>query len=170
MKLFAGILVGAAAAVAAAVICTEAMRRDQQDEKGQAPLLRIPNPFVPSTPEIFDEKLGFRVEAPKGSERAVYSVLSDKIANIDFDYAQYRFTLRAALNDGDVSGLYGQVLSPETVDESHQAVLESVLTGGISRRLTWFADGIYFTLINTDGADAALLRRIYRELTGSSAN
>lgn len=167
MKLFAGILVGAAAAVAAAVICTEAMRRDRQEETGKAPLLRIPNPFVPSTPELFDEKLGFRVEAPKGAEHIVYSVLSDKIANIDFDFAQYHFTLRASGNDEDISGLYGQVLTPETVDDTNSAVLESVLTGGISRRLTWCADGIYFTLINTDGAEAALLRRIYREMTGT---
>ena len=168
MKLITGLLFGAAAA-AAAIWCADAIRRNQQEGQSEVPLLRIPNPFVPSTLEIFDEKLGFRAEAPKGAEHIVYSVLSEKIANVDFDYAQYHFTLRAAETDEDVSGLYGQVLTPEVVDDNHQAVMESVLTGGISRRLKWYLNGIYYTLINTDGADASLLRRIYREISGMNA-
>ena len=163
MRYLGGLIVGAAA-VAAAIYAGYAYKR--KTASGQTePVLRLPNPFIPkgSAAEL-EQQLGFRADAPKGADLVTYSVLSGNIANIDFEYAQYRFVLRASKSSEDVSGLYGQTLSPETVDPEYHAVLESVLTGGLSRRLTWCKDGIYFTLVNTDGADPALLRRIYREV------
>lgn len=161
MKYLGGLMIGA---VVAAAVYAGLTYKKRTDSSGTEPVLRLPNPFVPVTPEAFSEQLGFSADAPKGSEYVSYSVLSGSIAHIDFHYAQYRFTLRVTRSSEDVSGLYGQVLTPETVDAERNAVLESVLTGGISRRLTWQMNGLFYTLINKDGAEAALMRRVYHEI------
>ena len=167
MKYLGGLILGAAAA---AVCAGLVYRKRSESGRQNEPVLRLPNPFVPASPDDFEEQLGLRADAPHGADHISYSVLSKNIANIAFQYAQYQFTLRVAESNEDVSGLYGQVLTPETVDAERNAVLESVLTGGISRRLTWCSDGIYYTLINTDGADAALMRRVYADICAIKRN
>lgn len=78
------------------------------------PQAGLPNPIVEVEDASDFEKLGVSIDAPEGATDVRYSIISDKLAQVDFTLDGASYTYRAAITEDeeeDISGVY------ETFDE-----------------------------------------------------
>ncbi len=130
---------------------------------GGPDLTQITNPFVQvEDAAAIEQALDIRVDAPDGAEDVVYSVVDGEIADISFLYGDHGYTLRASRQGGDFSGLYGQPVTEEQIDSANDAVYVALREGEeSSSKITWTDGKITYVLLNTDGADADAMQRLY---------
>ncbi len=137
------------------------------EETGEM-LVGIPNPVVPADgPEGIKKVVGFAVKAPEGAENARYSVISKKIAQIDFELDGKSYTFRAAKSDEDFSGLYGAEIEDarDDLDGPDGALYREIDTGGkISRIVRWKNDGVSFLVMNVEGASKEDIVSLFEKL------
>ena len=137
---------------------SSAPAEDASDEEATA---GMPNPMEKlEGPAKFEHDLGFTLDAPAGAEDVSYYVISGQIAEVGFWLGDHGFNLRATKEEGDVSGLFGESVSKETLDDGTE--LETILSGEAEWYcLRWTEGDVYYTLTNTDGAAIADLTAIY---------
>ncbi|MBR5409682.1 MAG: hypothetical protein IK104_03355 [Clostridia bacterium] len=132
-----------------------------EDDSIEEATAGMPNPMEKlEGPAKFEHDLGFTLDAPEGAEDVSYYVISGQIAEVGFWLGDHGFNLRATKEEGDVSGLFGESVSKETLDDGTE--LETILSGEAEWYcLRWTEGDIYYTLTNTDGAAIADLTGIY---------
>lgn len=130
------------------------------------PEVQIGNPFVSvEGAQEFKTKLGIVLNAPEGAENVEYTIIDNEMANIDFNYAEHSYTLRASKQGGDFSGLYGTDAGSEQIDSSTDALLTAIRSEEeIYRKLEWTDGKIRYVLLNTDGADPEQMKEIYKKV------
>ena len=129
-------------------------------------IVQIGNPFVSvEGAQEFKTKLGIVLNAPEGAENVEYTIIDNEMANIDFNYAEHSYTLRASKQGGDFSGLYGTDAGSEQIDSSTDALLTAIRSEEeIYRKLEWTDGKIRYVLLNTDGADPEQMKEIYKKV------
>ena len=69
-----------------------------------------PNPFSKvENNEVFNEVIGINIDAPEGATNIEYSIYSNEIVQINYDYGEKRFVLRASktISGRELSGKHG---------------------------------------------------------------
>lgn len=81
-------------------------------EDAEAPAAGIPNPVAEQPNAAALASFGYGIDAPENATNVRYSIISDKIAQVQFTLSEREYTYRAADEaEGDISGVY------ETFDE-----------------------------------------------------
>lgn len=108
--------------------------------------------------------LGITVDAPEGAEYKNYSVIAGEIAEVRFSLDGHSYRLRASKSE-DISGINGEVVSHEPIENSGDAeiVTINVLRTSDCRLVEWTADGIYYSLSNSDGAQSDEIRAVFEK-------
>ena len=125
--------------------------------------VELVNPFesVDSAKE-FQNRLGISVCEPSDSKNVSYTILDGKIAQIDFDYGDNSYTLRASKQSGDFSGINGTLIKSDKIDAETDAVLETIRGMEFNYlKLTW-TDGVTtYILMNNSEISEEDIREIY---------
>lgn len=124
------------------------------------------NPFAGEmSAEELQEKLGFSIDVPEGSENASYNVLDGNIANISFEYDGNSYTLRASKQSGDFSGINGTLIKSDKIDVANDAVLETIRGMEYnSFKLTWTDGAVTYILMNNNGISADDITGVYEKI------
>ena len=122
--------------------------------------VQIPNPVVDVSYAKDFDRLGISMEAPEGAKNVAYAIIGDKIAEINFEVDGKEYTLRAAISNEDISGLYGTEIEEKELEDG--AVYSEISDGvGTFRKISWKVEEVNFVLMNTDGASADALTTLY---------
>lgn len=124
------------------------------------------NPFAGEmSAEELQEKLGFSIDAPEGSENASYNVLDGNIANISFEYGGNSYTLRASKQSGDFSGINGTLIKSDKIDAANDAVLETIRGMEYNYfKLTWTDGAVTYILMNNNEISADDITGVYEKI------
>ena len=124
---------------------------------------QMPNPMAPAdSPAAFAE-LGIAIDAPDGAENTSYYVISGQIAEVNFLLDGHGYSLRASKAEGDISGLYGELVSEQPLGDG--ATLTTLKSGDADWYcLRWMNGDVQVALSNTDGAEIEALQAIYNEV------
>lgn len=126
----------------------------------QPPLLSnsmggINNPALANSDVSADDfqTLGILLDAPADAENIKYSLLNETIAQVQFDWKTNSYFIRASTEDGDFSGLFGEVIASEELDSKTDAVLYTVSADETdSWKVVWYNAQCCYYLCNSDGA------------------
>lgn len=126
--------------------------------------VQMPNPMARMDgPEMFEQELGFSIKAPEKAEDASYYVVSGQIAEVNFLLDGHGYSLRASKAEGDISGLYGELVSEQPLGDG--ATLTTLKSGDADWYcLKWMNGDVQVALSNTDGAEIDALQAIYNEV------
>ena len=124
---------------------------------------QIPNPVVDvDSAEAFKE-LGITLEAPENAQDVFYSIISGSIAQIQFTSDGAAYNLRASKTEDDISGVYGSL--KETKELKGGAMMDELTDGEtVYHVIRWAADGVNYSLTNTDGASSDAALAVYESL------
>ena len=110
----------------------DAQRNGEESE----PVIGMPNPVVATDAKGIMEKLGFEFKVPKDAKNVKYSIISDKIAQMDFTLDGMDFTARIGQEEGpeimsDISGMYYKWDTEEDCKVAHCAgkVMRAIADG-----------------------------------------
>lgn len=87
------------------------------------------NPYAEAESAEDFFSLGITLDAPSEAENKQYAVIGGELCEVEFDYSGHSYTLRAA-KDGDPSGINGQKLSQEPVENGGNASLVTLQVEG----------------------------------------
>ena len=123
------------------------------------------NPFVEVQSADDFKSLAITLDAPDGAKEVSYAIIDGKIADVSFTFNKKSFTVRASAQEGDFSGLSGEVISTETIDAKTNAVLTAVQTDiGTYQKITWTNGKINYCLFGMDGADKLQTIAVYEAI------
>ena len=123
------------------------------------------NPFVEVQSADDFKSLAITLDAPDGAKEVSYAIIDGQIADVSFTLGKKSFTVRASAQEGDFSGLSGEVISTETVDAKTNAVLTAVKTDiETYQKITWTNGKINYCLFGTDGADKQQTTAVYEAI------
>lgn len=99
------------------------------------------------------QTLQITLEAPSEAENIIYSLLNQTTAQVEFQMGEHSYFVRASKQEGDVSGMFGEVTASESLEFAEDAVLYTIAAGETDTWKAVWSDGqcSYF-LCNTDGA------------------
>lgn len=111
------------------------------------------------------ESLGITIDAPEGAGDKTYAVIAGEIAEVRFSLDGHSYRLRASKSD-DISGINGEIISHEPIENHGDAeiVTMDVLGTGECKLIEWTADGIYYSLSNSDGAQSDEIRAVFEKI------
>lgn len=123
------------------------------------------NPYVEAENSSAFEALGITIDAPDGSENVSYAVIGGEIAEVLFGLDGHSYRFRAA-KSGDISGLNGEIVSREPIENGGDAELITIKIDGFgeSRLIEWTSDGVHFSLSNSDGAAGDEIRAVFEKI------
>lgn len=123
------------------------------------------NPYIEAENASAFEALGITMDAPDGSEKVSYAVIGGEIAEVVFSLDGHSYRLRAA-KSGDISGLNGEIISREPIENGGDAELITIKIDGFgeSRLIEWTSDSIHFSLSNSDGAAGDEMRAVFEKI------
>lgn len=123
------------------------------------------NPYVEAENASAFEALGIIIDAPEGSENVSYAVIGGETAEVVFSLDAHSYRLRAA-KSGDISGLNGEIVSRESIENGGDAELITIKIDGFgeSMLIEWTSDGIHFSLSNSDGAAGDEMRAVFEKI------
>lgn len=123
------------------------------------------NPYVEADSAEDFLALGITLDAPLDAENKQYAVIGGELCEVEFDYAGHRYTLRAA-KDGDPSGINGQKLSEEPVENGGNASLVTLQVEGKGEccLILWSESDVYYSLANIDGAAADEIKAVFEKI------
>lgn len=121
------------------------------------------NPFAEASSAEDFKKLGITLDAPGGSENVRYSIIDEKIANINFTFEEHEFCLSAAEREDDFSGLFGEERSKKTLENGAVLTILSDEAGTYSK-VSFKKEKIAYYLCNVDGAESELVEKLALEV------
>ena len=126
------------------------------------PNVQIANPIVTVSSSDDFKALGISLNAPLDAESIEYSIINDEIACITFVLDSHSYTLRAACNSENLSGIYGKTLFSENIDSDTNAVYEITDTDfSIYRSLSWEKSSVYYVLYTSDDVSLNEIKSVY---------
>ena len=124
--------------------------------------VQVVNPYREAeSAEEFAKELGISIDAPEGSENVIYNIISDSIANLDFEYGGNSYTFRASKQSEDFSGIYGTTLKQENIDAAAGAVLQTIDGEFDYFKLTWKDGETTYILMNGSEISADDITAVY---------
>ena len=124
---------------------------------------QIANPIKEAESADAFEELGITLTTPLNAENMEYSIISDKIAQINFKYEEHEYCLRASKEEEDIAGLYGDKISEKKLPGG--AVLTALADGEKTLyKVEWDRNGVFYSLTNTDGASDAQVSGTYEDV------
>ena len=142
-----------AAAAAAALAVTLGHRHGSSE--GPAETVEITQDYleVASAGEVYD-LIGIKLTPPDEAEDLKFIILDGEIAEVDLKYLGHGYTLRASKRGGELIDVDAEEAWKETVDNSTDAVLTTLLTDYERiMKLKWTENDLHFVLVNSDGAE-----------------
>lgn len=123
------------------------------------------NPYVEVDDATAFAPLGISVDAPEDALDKSYAIIGGDIAEVDFSLDGHFYRLRAS-KSGDISGVNGEIISREPIENGGDAELITIKIngGGECRLVEWASDGINFSLSNSDGAAGCELRAVLEKI------
>lgn len=123
------------------------------------------NPYVEVENASAFAPLGISIDAPADAEEKAYAIISGEIAEIVFRLDGHSYRLRAS-KGGDFSGINGEIVSREPIENGGDAEIVTLKVPGVGecRLVEWTADGVRFSLSNTDGAADDELRAVFAKI------
>lgn len=83
---------------------------------------------------------------------------------MEFTYSGHNYTLRAA-KDGDPSGINGQKLSEEPVENGGASLITLRVEGkGECCLILWSEEDVFYSLVNTDEAASDEVRAVFEKI------
>lgn len=123
------------------------------------------NPFVEVQSADDFKSLAITLDAPDGAKEVSYAIIDGKIAEVRFELNGKSYFARATAQEGDFSGLFGEVVSTETIDAKTNAVLTVIKTDlNNQQKITWTNGKINYCLLATDGADKLQITAVYEAI------
>ena len=123
---------------------------------------QIVNPFTEvQSADEFAKQLGISIDAPDGSDNVAYNILDRSIANINFEYGEHSYTLRASKQSGDFSGINGTLIKYDKIDAANDAVLETIRGEFNYYKLTWTDGTTTYILMNNSEISTEDIIAIY---------
>lgn len=122
------------------------------------------NPVKDVTPQAIFEELGIEVFAPEGAENVVWTKIDGEppIAQLDFKLFGYNYCFRAQTT-GEAKDISGVTFQNPEVDDSN---IEFTMTlEGDKGVVTWFTDGVSYSVFMDGNADFDELLIIHDEFT-----
>ena len=122
------------------------------------------NPVKDVTPDTIFEELGLDVSAPEGAEDVVWTKIDGKppIAQLDFKLFGFTYCFRAQTT-GEAKDISGVTFQNPEVDDSN---IEFTMTlEGDKGVVTWFTDGVSYSVFMDGNADFDELLIIHDEFT-----
>lgn len=112
---------------------------------------QLPSPMVfVETAAAFSE-LGITIDAPEGASEVSYSIIGDKIAQIQFQFGGFDYTYRASSKESDIAGIHDARTNAfvfdvvyDGFDATFEVVIQSAASGG--KLAHWEQGGIHYTL------------------------
>ena len=122
--------------------------------------VEIANPYTAlNSSEEIEKQLGIKIDAPRGADDIEYAVVDGTLADIRFSFGGDPYTLRASKADSDISGLFGEEVSSERLDN---AILTTVQSGSETYlKLTWTDGEAHYSLTDTENGNADKLKEVY---------
>lgn len=129
----------------------------------EGPISQLANPLEPvDSPAEYETRLGIQVDAPNGAAAVSYAILYQRIADITFQFDGHEYDLRAAAEEEDFSGLYGDEEKTEELDPGKNATLTAIHSGEeVYLKITWTGNGVTYILMNTDGAEEGDIKAVF---------
>ena len=123
------------------------------------------NPYVEAEDASAFAPLGISVDAPEDALDKSYAIIGGDIAEVDFSLDGHSYRLRAS-KSGDISGMNGEILSREPIENGGDAELVTLKVDGVGecRLVEWTSDGVNFSLSNSDGAAGDELRAVFGKI------
>ena len=124
----------------------------------------VPNPIEEVGSAEDFEAIGItNLHTPDSAENVKYSIIDDKVAQIDFAYYGVEYCLRAAKTEDDISGLYGDTVSEKEL--SGGGTLTEIADGEKTYfKVEWKRNGVSFSLANVEGSSEDQLRELFEEI------
>lgn len=137
------------------------------DSEGNEPPVLGGSPFedVQSAADL-EEKLGFVIDAPEGTENVTYCIYDGEIACVDFTLDGHEYTYEAAKLDGNFSRAEGEAVGSTALNAEYGAVLDRVSPD--TWRAHWNRDDVSYYLTNFDGAEESAITEIADTLMKSN--
>ena len=92
------------------------------DTRFDDPPVLAGNPYAEAESAADFLTIGITLDTPLDAENKHYAVIGGELCEVEFTYSGHNYTLRAA-KDGDPSGINGQKLSEEPVENGGNASL-----------------------------------------------
>ncbi len=126
------------------------------------------NPFTEVKNADDFQKIGITLDAPENAQNVTYAIIDNAIASITFESKGKKFVLRASNQNTDFSGLNGEVLASEQIDEPNHAILATVQTHETRYyKVSWTIQKTNYCLYGTDGADTQQVIVVYNAMQGN---
>ncbi len=136
---------------------------------------QLPNPVVEVENSAAFEKLGLSIDAPKDATDMTYSIIDDRLAQVQFSLDGASYTYRTAVSDDeneDISGIYEEfeeeenAMSIDGADWWAIIVVKTIKSGGYLA--SWQYDKHLFTLYTPDQPEAEAFSELATELAQSA--
>ena len=123
------------------------------------------NPYVEVGDASAFAPLGISVDAPEDAEDRSYAIIDGEIAEVDFSLDRHSYSLRAS-KSGDFSGMNGETVSREPIENGGDAELVTLKVDGVGecRIVEWTSGDVNFALSNSDGAAGDELRAVFEKI------
>ncbi len=123
------------------------------------------NPYVEVDDASAFAPLGISVDAPEDALDKSYAIIGGDIAEVSFSLDGHSYRLRAS-KSGDISGMNGEIISREPIENGGDAELVTLKVDGVGecRLVEWTSDGVNFSLSNSDGAAGDELRAVFEKI------
>lgn len=132
----------------------------------EGPISQLANPLEPvDSAAEYEARLGIRIDAPANAQEVSYAILYQRIADITFLFDGHEYDLRAAAEEEDFSGLYGDEEKTEELDPGKNAALTAIRSGEeVYLKITWTGGGVTYILTNTDGATEEEIKAVFEAI------
>ena len=150
-------------AVAVVVALVVTLGRRHGNTEGTKETVEIADDYleVASADEVY-ELIGIRVTPPDEAKDLKFIILGGEVAEVDLNYLGHAYQLRASRRDGELITIDAEEAWKETVDNSTDAVLVTLLTDYERiMRIKWTEEEIHFVLVNSDGAEKDDAVKVY---------
>lgn len=135
---------------------------------------QLPNPIVEVENSAAFEKLGLSIDAPQGATDVTYSIIDDRLAQVQFSLNGASYTYRTAISDDeseDISGVYEEfgeenAMSIDGADWWAIIVVKPIKSGGYLA--SWQYDKHLFTLYTPDQPEAEAFSELATQLAQSA--
>lgn len=136
---------------------------------------QLPNPIVEVENSAAFDKLGLFIDAPEGATDVTYSIIDDRLAQVQFSLNGSSYTYRTAISDDeneDISGVYEEfekdenAMSIDGADWWAIIVVKTIKSGGYLA--SWQYDKHLYTLYTPDQPEAEAFSGLATQLAQSA--
>lgn len=141
--------------------CSSVGTMEPKTERAETP---TPAPFVEVEGIQAFARVGADIDVPAGAENAKYYIISDEIAEIQFNQNGVQYSYRASQVVEDVAGVQGEIQEVEDVQAAAGSQVIPIQKAGSSYLAVWKWGQVAYSLVTDDPVDVGMMRSLAEEL------